>query len=1172
MSAQFPLEFLLQVKDEMGAGINSATGELNQLNSAAQQTVTGTQEVQKSTISTGAAMAKLTIGIGAAAGGVLGLIHQYTGLQRAQVIVNKLGITQKKQTDAVALAHRKLAEAIHQHGKNSQEAKDAATKLTRAEETQKNTTDRLGLAIQFLHERFLDFWIGLVPNVVSIGAGLAQVFSVLDAKMQGGVGRGLIGAFGKLSLVGIAITGVLAAIKFNFLGVRDQINGFGVSLGRSLPFMVPFLTALKNVGIVLGLMPGDTKKARSELDAFSAGVVKWGQQVSNTFSTIFSQLGKGDIAGAMATVGQALRKFWDKSVRPALKSVTINVPKTKTIIKGWNKFLKEFEKDPIKATAEAIKVMWTKWVQPALRNVKIDSPTFGPTNLADLVTKVKVEVQKLFTDPIAVVFDIAATLGRVHIADLPGTQSKTSVVGQWFQKNFNPTDAEVMDFVDTAVASFLDASKWIAAVNSSVATLQDVVTSIWSALTGAFNNVGSVNIDVGPGLTTFIDAIDTWFFDNMPKTGGKLLDVGTTIMSAIAGAINTATTAALDFTTLVTNLANSIRKAILNSPQYFSALATDFVNQFLAALGKAGAGIQDFFGKLLQGKNPFAPQSFQGGGGGIVLVGDQQNQNGGGGGSNNQGKMTWFQSYLLQLVLAVKATAKANQMIQAEFTAMFTGVTGIVNGMGAGVVAAFAAMASAIIGGGQGSGGTGGQGSKGPAAPQKGGAGGGGGGGAQKGGASGGGGGIITAMTQAVVAAFTQMAAQSIAAVIVMNTSIQAEISAMAAAIIGTGGGGGQGQGSSQGGKGGTGGGGGQGQGQKGQGGQGGGGTGGGILGAMATAVVAAFTQMATMSLAAVIVMNTSIQAEISALATAIIGTGGGGGGNKQGGGNGQSGGQGGGQGGTGGGNNKQGGGAGGIIGAMVQAVIAAFTQMAVQSLAQMVLLNTSVQAEASAMATAIIGTGGGGGGSKGGKSGGGKGGVGGGIIGAMVQAVINAFVTMQQQGTAAMKALASAVASAASSIASSLSKIVKAANQATKALNQLAKARRKAGGGGGGGGSFASGGIQIATHRTTATFGEKGGELAMFFPLNSQHFPRSPFNVPLPMFDIARLFSRTLTKTKSHITNRIQLPFSVSPDSGRSYPRQTIVEEHHHHLYIDGTEFQRFMVRTVNKEMAGRR
>jgi hypothetical protein len=101
----------------------------------------------------------------------------------------------------------------------------------------------------------------------------------------------------------------------------------------------------------------------------------------------------------------------------------------------------------------------------------------------------------------------------------------------------------------------------------------------------------------------------------------------------------------------------------------------------------------------------------------------------------------------------------------------------------------------------------------------------------------------------------------------------------------------------------------------------------------------------------------------------------------------------------------------------------------------------------------------------------------------------------------------------------------------------------------------------------------EKGGELAMFFPLNSNNFPNSPFSIPFPTFNITSLLKESIDKTRTRLMKQCLLSFPVSSRSTRgSGQRQTIVEENHHHLYIDGTQFQSFMVSSVNKEMAGRR
>ncbi len=302
-ASSFPLEFTMQIRDEMSAGASSASSSLNQVGQAAQQADQATGNLQTRVVSTGEKFSRLTLGIGAAASGVLNLVRSYTGLQVAQLRVESMAVREARANSTLDAARTKLNVTIAKYGANSAEAAAQTEKVRIAEDAAKVAAERHDLAQTNLNQRMADFAISIVPSAVSIMSGLVQTFDILKTRTAGaGVGIRGIGIASKEASVGVRGLGIsmktaligtgigiilvtlgslLAAFATNWLGIRDAVNAAGAAIGEAYPKLKPLLDVLTNIGKMLtgDFIPG-TEEAAAGIDKIKEATDAAGKALS----------------------------------------------------------------------------------------------------------------------------------------------------------------------------------------------------------------------------------------------------------------------------------------------------------------------------------------------------------------------------------------------------------------------------------------------------------------------------------------------------------------------------------------------------------------------------------------------------------------------------------------------------------------------------------------------------------------------------------------------------------------------------------------------------------------------------------------------------------------------------------------------------------------------------
>ena len=576
--SEFPLTLLLQVQNDMSSGIQTATQDVEGLKTAVDNAGTSTDTLQSKVQNSRGSFVSLGLGIAAAASGILNLIRQYHNLQKAQGAVENMQRREENATLTLKNAKDKLKDAIREHGKNSKEAEKAQRAVTKAENNAVSAKVRLKNAQVSLNDRMMDFAFSIGPSIVGVVAGLAQTFDILGNRVGGRTGTsGLVGMLtkfiGPLALIG----GTALAIKFNLFGFRDALDSVGFSIGQAIPQAVPFLDALRNLGIVLGLVPGDAQEAQDALKKFGGGIIEWGKQVFGTVQEIFKKLTSGDIIGAIDILKESFNK--------ALPGVTQKI--------------QEFFKDPIK-TLVNIAVAIDKWVlEQKIGGFSIDQWLTGiGTIWSDEFAK---------KGPVPTIIDILVVIGQPFIGPL--NADILSRIGGLFETEFqqNPIQAGInllTRIVDFTIVSLLPAdlaklylkfaqefdrtkgqnvAKLIIdaaiTVNKFIETNIDAPLQAWVKATftlakfnAAINTIGTILGKVGTMITNFIFAgltsfsvaqldpflasltkLETWTsaFESFKTQLGA---IGAALFGAIFSSDNTAAVS-----TVVTNLATTLK-------------------------------------------------------------------------------------------------------------------------------------------------------------------------------------------------------------------------------------------------------------------------------------------------------------------------------------------------------------------------------------------------------------------------------------------------------------------------------------------------------------------------------------------------------------------------------------------------------------------------------------
>ena len=646
------LQSFSQQLTTVGQSSGTATQQIQQVAPALDQVATSTDKVEQSQRSAqsssqgfGTSMASVGTSIAFAASSVISLVQQYTSLKRAENTLEKAQVTHKTLLFNITQQQDKYNKAVKEHGKHSKEAEKELKKLNIMKEKEKVMTEKLALQQESLSQRMMSFAVSVVPTVIGVVSGLAQTFSVLGSG-RGGTGgmRGVLGLIGKFGPPLLILGGFLLAVKLNLFGIRDALDQFGNALGNTMPALKPVLNALRDLGVVIGLVPGNADEAQKRLKSFAGGVISWSKDVASSIGKIFDKLKSGDIQGAIKDIKAGLKTAFDITVG----AITFDGKP----IKKWVDQLITFWQ-----TSARINGPWKATVDTSILIGKIAFEHLDLVGQAFLLN-IKKNIESAIKNPaggglggLVIDFDKWISVAKVRSNEPMSAleswlrtqvgvwkvQIKQKIIelknwiiggaGPWsnFLKNFFPT-GDITGGLDlnTAISNLIDDFFKLETWNSVINTLSTnlfpkVGAMILNFLQDAFDTLTLGVTDIAATITKLLAP-----YFNLSEWGkavnsfaSTVMKIPTMISNLINGAFKTITTAALNIAPMINSIItpffdltawataiNSFGSTVLKIPKMITDLISgafdsiktfDIGTIFTNILSSGGANIQSWF-------------------------------------------------------------------------------------------------------------------------------------------------------------------------------------------------------------------------------------------------------------------------------------------------------------------------------------------------------------------------------------------------------------------------------------------------------------------------------------------------------------------------------------------------------------------------------------------------
>jgi len=267
------------------------------------------------------------------ASGILGLVSSYTSLQRTQLQINKLEVTEANQRRMLDVLTRKHAEAVAKYGASSQEALDIEAKINVLQERHINTLDQINIRQEQQTQQQIAFGLSVVQTGASVVQMASQLKTYEGAAVTAKVATiGLSNSMTKLKIatvigaILVAIEVAAQAVANNFGGIQQKLNEFYNWLVKLAPVFQPVIDAIWTIGQALtALFTGDID-ALTKMFSQSAQTAPKAITGVDGFTDSINESGK-----AIAKADQEIIDMWDEvSKAPNLTSaLNIKVDKDK---------------------------------------------------------------------------------------------------------------------------------------------------------------------------------------------------------------------------------------------------------------------------------------------------------------------------------------------------------------------------------------------------------------------------------------------------------------------------------------------------------------------------------------------------------------------------------------------------------------------------------------------------------------------------------------------------------------------------------------------------------------------------------------------------------------------------------------------------------------------------
>jgi len=315
------LQSVSQQFQQMPQALDQATasaGKFSQANAdlaaELQATDIGAKEVTTSTQSFGSVMKQNIGAIVSVGSGILGLVSNYTSLQRTQLQINKLEVTEANQRRQLGVLTRQHAAAVEKYGATSQTALDIQAKIDILQQRNINTIEQLNIR----KEQQTQAELALGLNVIQTGASIAQTLTGIKSYTKGTqaakvatIGltnsmRGLKIATG-VGIILVALEVAAQAIANNWGNVQQKLDELYNWAVKVVPALRPVIDAIWTIGKALtALFTGD-------LDALNKMFSKTATTAPAASDGMgeFAESGK-EVAKAAKEADKELEDMWNR--------------------------------------------------------------------------------------------------------------------------------------------------------------------------------------------------------------------------------------------------------------------------------------------------------------------------------------------------------------------------------------------------------------------------------------------------------------------------------------------------------------------------------------------------------------------------------------------------------------------------------------------------------------------------------------------------------------------------------------------------------------------------------------------------------------------------------------------------------------------------------------------
>ena len=353
----------------------ASTGKFSQANAdmaaELQATDIGAKNAVQSTQSFGSVVRQNIGTVVSMASGILGVVSSYISLQRTQLQINKLQVTEANQVRMLGVLHRAYEAAVRKEGATSQKAMDIKAKIDILDQRHANTLEQITIRQEQQTQAQLSFGISLIQT----GASLVQMATQLKG-YKGAADTAAV-ATTKLTMsiralkIATVIGSILVAIEIaaqavarNFGGIQQKLDEFYNWAVKVAPALRPVINAIWTIGQALtAIFTGDLD-ALNKMFAKSPPLAEAAQEGIEGVGEAVHLTDK-----AAEEAADKIKDFWKSLHEGALTDVGVALKVKKPDVDKFTKKLLDYMPDKVEKDVK-IKIKGEQSVATAKESIE----------------------------------------------------------------------------------------------------------------------------------------------------------------------------------------------------------------------------------------------------------------------------------------------------------------------------------------------------------------------------------------------------------------------------------------------------------------------------------------------------------------------------------------------------------------------------------------------------------------------------------------------------------------------------------------------------------------------------------------------------------------------------------------------------------------------------------